>query len=163
MSKDRFFFEEDPAATGDTQLTWEEHADAFFNIIGKDRGDVSFEPHDVGVDMKTEHKATSLLDIEYGVVRADYVIHITPIHAHKNLTKLQLLNQAVLVAAKLLHSTISSTQHADIMLPRADYEVKVISLLIRDGANAWNLDTKKIEEELVPQLLEQIGKICMLA
>jgi hypothetical protein len=162
MSNDKFFFEEDPKATEATGLTWAEHTDAFFGALGKDGTGMSLEPHAVVVEMKTEHKSTSLVDVEYGTVKADYVIHITPLHPQRNLAKGNLVEQAMEATLKLLVTVVPHTLRVDICKPRPKDEIKVLSFIIREGAETWNLDTKKIEAEVVPQLLEQIGKICMI-
>lgn len=166
--KDRFFFEEDPEAGAESGLTWEEHTDAFLNFLGdsgniKDKAGISLEPMQTGVDMKTEHHITRLLDIEYGVVKSDYVIHITPIHPHKNLTAEAVLKKAVLAAIAILGQIIPTTLPVRVFLPRKDFEVKAISFVVVDGAEAWNLDHAEIKDKAVPELVEQIEKICMQA
>lgn len=170
MSTDKFFFEEDPEASEGTGLTPEEHTDCFLtaleaNGIIKDRGFLpSLDPFQVQAETaKTQHKTTGLIDIEYGIAKSDYVLHITPLHHQKNLTNKNLLDAAVKTAVMELNKIVPPTMHVDIFLPRHDYEIKATSFVIKDGGDAWNLDRDKIETEVVPQLVELIGKICMRA
>lgn len=168
MSKDKFFFEEDPEASEESSLNWTEHAATFFHALEdhgliEDRPVMDLAPMTPTIEMNTAHKVTSLVDIEYGTVKADYAIHITPIHPRKNLIKEELLHEAVRLAVVLLNRVIPTSSVVSIFMPRKDWEIKVISFVVKDGADTWNLDTKKIEEETVPQLLEEIGKICMKA
>lgn len=165
MSDNKFFFEEDPAAE-ESGVTWNEHADTFFHGLKeadllKEREKIDFAPMGTQVEMQTEHKTTKLVDIEFGVVKSDYVIHITPVHSTKNLTKRPLLEEAVKHAVVELNKVVPSNLNVEIFLPREDYEIKAISFIIREGADAWNLDMKKLSNEVVPKMLEDIGKICM--
>lgn len=168
MSKDKFFFEEDPSAAPDSGMTWDEHSDTFFSVleeagIAKTRDSLSLEPIEAKPQMQVQKKRTTLVEIEFGKVRNDYVIHITPIHPHKNLKNDRLLKYAVGEAVKLLNQYVPQNVSVAIWLPRDDYEIKSTSFVIKDGAEAWNLDIEKLENSAVPELLDQITQICMKA
>lgn len=166
---DTFFFEEE----GDDGLaiggTGKEQADTFMSMLEsegiiKERGAiVSFDPIKNAPDSDTKKATTTLVEIEYGTVKGDYVLHVTPIHPHKNLAKKQLLEAAVKQTIIILNNIVPPTLKVDIFLPRADYEIKATSYVIRQAADAWNFDSGRIETVVVPQVLEQVGKICMLA
>lgn len=168
---DKFFFEEDTDGVEDTGMTWAEHTSTFLDTLKKE-GYIKETSSDFDLggvkkaetDMSTKHVHNSLVDVEFGTVRTNYVIHITPTHPHKNLAHQKLLEQAVRSAIIILNNgIIPPNLDVDIFLPRDDYKIKSISFTIKDGAEAWNLDVSKIEKEAVPKLLDQIGKICMAA
>jgi len=169
MGNNRFFFEEDPEAKEETGLTWGEHTNTFIDVLKKDgfikEGDAAIALGDTlkaeADVVKTKHSKNSLLDIEFGIIQSNYAIHITPLHPHKNLTNPKALDRAVREAVIILNKIIPPNLQVDIFLPRADYELKAISFVIREGAEAWNLDAANLENIAIPQLMEQIGKVCM--
>lgn len=167
--EDTFFFEEDTEGGLDTGVTGAEQADTFLSVLEgegiiKDRGPLtSFDQMKNVSEADTKVTKTSLVEIEYGIVKGDYVIHITPIHPQKNLLKKNLLEAAVKQTVIILNKTIPPTLSVDIFLPRSDYEIKAMSYVIRQATDAWNFEVSKIETEAIPQILEQVGKICMMA
>lgn len=166
---DTFFFEEDVDGGTDTGVTGKEQAEAFLSvleeagIIKEGSALTSFDPLKSAADSDTKKAKSSLVEVEYGVVRGDYAIHVTPVHPQKNLTKKSLLDAAIKSTVVILNKTIPPTLKVDIYLPRADYEIKATSYVIRQAVDAWNFDTSVIEKEVIPQIMEQVGKICMLA
>lgn len=171
MSNDKFFFEEDPEGAKDSGITWEEHTDTFMNVL-KDGGFIkegieAFSldtPLTAQADVSNTKKVRNVfVEIEYGIIQSNYAVHITPIHAQKNLTKQTLLNLAIKQAVFILNQHIPPSVRVEIFMPRPDYEIKAISFVVKEGAEAWNLDTAKIEIEAIPKLLEEIAKICMQA
>ena len=172
MSNDKFFFEEDPESEKDSGISWEEHTDTFLSVLKKEGylQDLPFDKLSLGSEMKaeadrneTKHVTSSLLDIEFGVIQSNYVLHITPVHAQKNLSKPALLNEAVKTAVILMNQVIPANLDVKIFMPRVDYPVKAVTFSIAGGGEAWNFDQTQLETEVVPKMLEQIGKICMLA
>lgn len=168
MGKDTFFFEEDPVAE-DSGITAKEHADTFFSALEtegiiKDRqGISSFDQLKNEAAQSTEKKRNALVEVEFGVVNDDYVLHVTPTHPHKNLQKRQLFEVAVRECVILLNQVVPTTLTVDIYLPQPDWEIKATSFIIRGGADAWNLDVQKIASETVPLILERVAKICAQA
>lgn len=168
MGKDTFFFEEDPAAGDDSGVTGEEQADTFLSVLAeggiiKDRSSLtSFDPMKAAADADTKKTKTAMVEIEYGIVKGDYVIHVVPTHPHKNLKNQKLLEHAIRQTVLMLNKEIPGTLKVDIYLPRADFEIKATSYVVRDAADAWNFDATKVEA-LIPAILEQVGKICMMA
>lgn len=170
MSKDdTFFFEEDPEAVPGTELTPEEHANTFLSLLEdsgiiQDRTPLSeFDKQLTNVsEINTKKLRTSLVEIEYGTIKADYVLHVIPIHPNKNLKAVELLNLAIKTTVQLLNKIVPTTLRVEIFLPRPDYEIKATSYIIRDAVEAWNFDAKPIEE-IIPTILEQVGKICMMS
>jgi hypothetical protein len=165
---DSFFFEEDPKAQPDTGLTPEEHANTFLTILEdggiiKDRSPLtSFDPMKNVSEMNTQKVQTNLVEVEYGIVKNDYVVHVIPIHPHKNLKDKRLLDQALQATILILNKIVPTTLNVDIYLPRADFEIKATSYVIREAADSWNFDSKAIEAA-IPTIMEQVGQICMKA
>lgn len=166
---DTFFFEEDTGGGLSSGVTGAEQAATFLSVLEESgilkEGSplTSFDQMKNTADMNTKKLKTSLVEIEFGVVKEDYVIHVTPVHAQKNLGQRQFLEAAIKATVVLLNKFIPPSLSVDIYMPRADFEIKATSYVIRQAADAWNLDTAKIETEVVPQILEQVGKICMMA
>lgn len=166
---DTFFFEEDTEGGLDTGVSGEEQADTFLSVLeeaGILKGGsplISFDPIKNASDADTKKINTTLLEIEYGTVKGDYVLHVTPTHPQKNLAKRQLLEAAIKQTVIILNNSVPPTLKVDIYLPRSDYEVKATSYIIRQAADAWNFDSNQIEAVVIPQVLEQVGKICMMA
>jgi len=166
MSKDKFFFEEDPEATEDTKASWEEHGDTFFNVLADtgvvQTGKFDMSPMTATVEtfIKVDNKVVQL---EYGIVGDDYVIHVTPIHAKKNLLKEPLYKQALYHCITELNKLIPYDVQVDIYKPQDDWQIKATSFLIRGGATAWNLDRDKIAETVIPNIMTKVTEVCMRA
>lgn len=161
--KDRkFFFEEDP------ELEETIKSGVFFQELeksgiiktteGMDMNPLTPEP-----ESKTKTERTATVEVEFGRVKDDYVLHVTPIHPRKNLKKRALLESAVKTCVVNLNKVVPPSLRVDIYLPQDDWEIKAISFIIRDGWTAWNLDRDKLEAETVPTLLTEVGAICMKA
>jgi hypothetical protein len=168
MSKDTFFFEEDPQAEGASGLTGKEHAEAFFSVLEqegiiKDRQGVeAFDELKAQSEISTQTERTSLVEVEYGIVKADYVVHVTPIHPVRNLSQRPLFEQAVKQCVVLLSKAVPVSLRVDIYLPQPDWQIKATSFVIRDAADTWNFDAKAVEAA-IPDILEQVTKICAQA
>lgn len=168
MADDKFFFEEDPDAKGDSGITWSEHTTTFLSVLEtegvlRERKEISLDPMMPQSEMQTQHLKTTLLDIEYGIVKDDYVLHVTPLHPRKNLTNTNLLSEAMRAMIVLLNAEVPTTLRVEIFKPRADWEIKATSFIIKEGATAWNLDRGKIESVIIPKIMEQVSAICMKA
>lgn len=158
----KFFFEEDP------ELEETIKSGVFFEELEKSGIIKSTEGMDMNpltpeAESKTQVKRTGTVEIEYGRVKNDYILHVTPIHPRKNLTKRSLLELAVKTCVVTLNKVVPPSLHVDIYLPQEDWEIKAISFIIRDGWNAWNLDRDRVEAETVPALLDEVGAVCMKA
>jgi hypothetical protein len=166
---DTFFFEEDTDGGLETGVTGEEQAATFMAALEnegilKERGALtSFDPMQAVSDADTKKARNVTVEVEFGIVKGDYVLHVTPIHPQKNLLKKSLLEAAIKQTVIILNKTVPPTLQVDIYMPRPDYEIKATSYVIRQATDAWNFDTSKIEIEVVPQILEQVGKICQMA
>ena len=166
MSKDKFFFEEDPQAGEDSGLTWGEHAEAFMGALKEDglaQSGLSLEPMDAQSDMDMTTVKNSLIELQYGTVGDDYVIHITPTHPQKNLKLKPLLDEAMKTTITILAAYVPVSLRVDIHPPQKDWEIKATSYLIRGGATAWNLDRAELESKALPEMIDKVGQICMKA
>jgi hypothetical protein len=168
MGKEDLFFEEDPKAPEETKMTWEEHSDTFFGVlqgegIVSNREDMSMAPMGVVPEMSAKVQKNGVVEIEFGVVKDDYTVHITPIHPKKNLSNQALFKEALKEAVTILNGVVPPELKVDIFLPRPDWEIKATSFVVRGGATAWNLDHTRIEKATVPLLLEAVTAVCMKA
>lgn len=157
----KFFFEEDPESSGN-DVSWSEHSETFFDQI-KDLGIIqkeSLAPHGVSVDMQMQKMETTLIRIEYGVVRQDYVIHTIPTHPRKNFSNPAVLKQAMYQTISRLQQVIPLDLQVDVYPPDPQWEVKAVSYVVRKGSDAWNLDRAKLENEILPEVKLALTDLC---
>lgn len=157
----KFFFEEDPSSSSN-DINWSEHSDTFFEQI-KDMGILQKEnmaPHGIVIDMQVKKMETTLIRIEYGIVKEDYVIHTIPIHHKKNFSREDVLKQAMYQTVVRLQKIIPADLQVDIYPPDTDWHVKAISYVIRRGSDAWNLDREKLENEVLPDIKLFLTELC---
>jgi hypothetical protein len=161
--KGGLFFEPDPEASPASELTWEEHGDTFSSGIAEAgaHGEISFAPIEASVDMITEKKHTSLVEIEFGVMGNDFLVHITPLHGQKNLTKPHVFQAAMTDVVKIMNEYVPTDLQVDIFLPRQDYEIKATSFKIRGGNDAWNFDVATFKVEAIQRILDTVTEHCL--
>lgn len=169
MTKQKFFFEEDTSVSGQEEsgITWDEHADTFFNVLegaGVTADKDSLAPKGVETERyKTTSKKTQLLELEYGIIKEDYVIHITPCHPHRNLTQRTALAEAVKACVFALNDIVPFDLKVRLHLPQDNWEIKAISFVIEGGADAWNLNRETLEQVTIPDIEAKVTAICMKA
>lgn len=162
--KNKFFFEEDTEEIS-SGVTPQEQADVFgaaLDGIGVSGFSDSMEPLEaITKRMEIKEIKNTLLHIEYGIVDKDYVLHITPIHPHRNFMDKTKMRRAIEETIILLNKVIPFDIKVEIHLPREDWEVKVLSFVARGGAEAWNLNTKDLDDLIELKLDQAITSICM--
>lgn len=162
----KFFFEEDPKAE-ESGVSWQEHADSFYNHLGVDVKNVdkqkdAFAPMTpVAMTIKMKTINDKVIEIEYGQMGDDYVIHIKPIHPTRNLAKEASLLLAMRTTIALLNTVIPYDLRVEIYKPEPQWEMKFTTYKIIDGMNAWNLKIDKLENEVIPQIQGNLTQICM--
>lgn len=166
MNKEKFFFEQDAEATEETSASWQEHGDAFFNVLA-DTGVIKEGSFDMAPMQATPETFTKVdnkvVQLEYGVVGDDYVLHVTPIHPKKNLAREDLYKQGLYHCIVALNTVVPYDLQVDIYKPQDDWQIKATSFLIRGGATAWNLDRDKIASDVIPLILKTVTEVCMRA
>lgn len=162
----KFFFEEDTEEIISSGVSSEEQADIFGSSLegmGVSGAPDSMEPISYEIKpMKVKEKKTNLLLIEYGVVDQDYVLHITPTHPKWNFTDNKKLRTAIETVVIILNQIVPFDLKVEIHLPKEDWEVKVISFVIRGAANAWNLELEPLDAIIEKEVDVKLASICML-
>lgn len=157
MTKPKFFFEPDESSE-DSGLTTPEQANTFFDTL-REAGIIKENPADdmevkqVSVTGTRDKLETRVVLVEYGIYNNDYSIHITPTHSVKNLASDSEVRQLLMKVIPVVNEYVPTTLQVDLFLPRTDWKMKVISLVIKGGASAWNLDTDRIAKECAPRIL----------
>jgi hypothetical protein len=163
--KPKFFFEADNQSE-EYSLSSQEHADSFFSTL-QAAGIIQEAPlkdldeQKVEADAAMRKVENKVLCVEYGTYQANYAIHITPTHPQKNLKSQADVERALWELVKILHDYVPQTVQVDLFLPRKDWQMKVISAVIKDWEQAWALDIKKLEEEGIPALFQGVEKVIM--
>lgn len=165
MSKPKFFFEADNLGQ-EYSLTSQEHADTFFSTLQtagiiKDSPLENMEAKTVQADASMQKLENKLLQLEYGVYQENYAVHITPVHPQKNLKDNAQVNRALLELAFILKEFVPDSVHVDLFLPRKDFEMKVLSAVVRNGTKEWGFNIKEFEEKAIPKLFKAIEKVIM--
>ena len=161
--ENKFFFEEDPAEIV-TGVTPTEQADVFgatLEELGISGAPDSMEPMAAlvkRVEMKSQKN--NLVLLEYGIVDKDYVLHITPVHPKRNLTDMTKLRAAIDQVIISLNKIIPFNIRVEIFLPRDDWEIKVLSFVVREGAQSWNLNPTELDTLIEGEILPTVADIC---
>jgi hypothetical protein len=160
--KPAFFFDNDSVPHITEMSVSTEGSNLFFDAL-KDAGIIQdfADEKEVGVkpDGNYDERKTQLVSLEFGVFKKDYSIHITPIHPKWNLDTQKKVDAAIMAAIRLVAAAVPPSFRIDVFQPRKDWELKVISLVIRDAASAWNFDVKEFEAEVIDKLLAEIDKV----
>lgn len=119
------------------------------------------KPEEISSAAEMKSYVGKLVTIEYGVYQNTYAVHITPTHASRNLSDDQKVYDAMYQLCTIMNKYVPPTLSVKLYPPRSDWQMKVISAVIDDGASAWNFDTAKFEGEAIPQIKEAIEKIAM--
>lgn len=164
MGDSKFFFEEDSEAQNGTGVSYEEQADIFGAAleesgVGNKLGSMAPLQAEV-TPMKLEVESNKLIQIEYGIVGKDYVVHITPTHPNRNLQSDQKLNAAIKAAILTMNQVVPFDLQVQIHLPQEDWDVKVLSFVLKDGADFWSFDQNKFKAVSIPELMQQLSAIC---
>lgn len=135
----------------------------FFDEAKKAEAEVVAGEGTLGTQVRGQMKkmATGVLEIEYGTYDNDYSIHITPVHEKKNLRNDVHVEEALKAAILALVPHVPQSVHVDIFPPRPDWKMKVISFVLRDGINAWNLDIKQLEEVAIPAIFNAVQEVIL--
>lgn len=165
MNGNKFFFEEDTSEQSPTGVGFEEQADIFSSSV-KEVGIAthmgSMKPMQASVpkiDLKViEDK---LVRVEYGVIDADYVIHITPIHDRRNLKPDAKLKRAIEASVIEMNKSIPFDLQVAIHLPQESWDVKVLSFVVKGGASAWNFDQDSFGRVAIPIIHKSVSDICL--
>jgi len=163
--KPKFFFEADEP-NSEYSLTSEEHANTFFSTLQsagiiQDSPLEDFEEKKVAADAAMSKKESKVLLMEYGTYQDNYAVHVTPIHAKKNLETPQQIKQALYHLASILNEYVPHEVQVNLFLPRDDWQMKVVSAVVLNGANVWNFDKKRLEEEGIPRIFDAIEKVIL--
>ena len=162
-SGNKFFFEEDieELSTGVTPI---EQADFFNGVVGGlgvSGALDSMEPMEAQAKrLEMKDIKNNLVMVEYGIVDKDYVLHITPLHAKRNLTNDTKLRIAIEQTMIALNKIIPFDIQVEIHLPREDYEVKALSFVARGAAVAWNLSTTDLDNLITGEIVPALTTIC---
>jgi hypothetical protein len=161
--ENKFFFEDD---SEDSSSSAKDQADVFGAILeeaGINSPIESMAPMGVVPD-KVEMKSdkTQIVSIEYGIVKNNYAIHITPTHNKRNLSSDAKMSSAIKEIITEMNKKVPYELKVAIHLPQEDWEVKALSFVIEGGADAWNFDIKDFESESIPVILEKVTQICMV-
>jgi len=163
--ENKFFFEEDSDTAGATGVSAEEQADIFGNILSESGVTSSIESMAPmvaqPVAMSTKKMENAVAVIEYGIVDKDYVLHITPVHPQRNLSADHKLNAALKAVVISLNEIVPFDLQVMIHPPQEDWKVKALSFVIKEGAEAWNFDREKFEDETVHDIAQKITDICV--
>lgn len=119
------------------------------------------KPQDVASDAKMQTVSSRLISVEYGTYQENYAIHLTPVHPVKNLSTEQKVYEAMRELVLIMNEFVPQTLQVKLHPPRADWQVKVISAVIENGATAWNFDIPKFELEAIPRIQAAIEKVVM--
>lgn len=135
----------------------------FFDEAKKAEAEVAAGKGTLGTQIRGQMKkmATGVLEIEYGTYDNDYSIHITPVHEKKNLRNDAHVEEALKAAILAIVPHVPQSVHVDIFPPRPDWKMKVISFVLRDGINAWNLDIKQLEEVAIPAMFKAVQEVIL--
>jgi hypothetical protein len=145
MSEDKFFFE------GDNEL---------FNAL-KAAGIVEESTHEVQVEASMKQMSSKVLQLEFGTYQKNYSIHVTPIHPRRNLATDNDVDRAIEKLAITLNEYVPHTLEVKIHRPMSEWKMKVISVVIEGGANAWNFDLTKLEAECIPKLFKALEGVIL--
>ena len=164
-SGNKFFFEED-AEDPISGVTHTEQADIFSDVlegIGVSANIDSMEPMGaVAKRLEMHDIKNGLLHIEYGIVDQDYVIHLTPTHPKRNLSSDTKLRSSIEKTIMCLNKVVPFDLQVEIHLPRADWEIKVLSFIVRGAATAWNIDVSYLESIIIGEIGPELTAICNL-
>jgi hypothetical protein len=162
MTKKRpFFFDPEPGVIDRPGVT--EGSSTFFNAL-KDAGivqDASEDPTQITIEGSMKEKESQIVHIEFGTCKDDYSLHITPIHDKRNLDTKYKVELAIVEAIKLIVPTLPPSFHVDVYKPRDDWQMKVISIVIRKAARAWNFEKLEFERTVIPAIVTAVEKVIM--
>jgi len=158
MTTNKFFFDEDPEAKPESKLTWQEHADSFFGTVKVAAGDDGLEKKDIEVLGEMKTFASGILKVEYGTYENNYAIHFTPHHPKWNLKTDGQVDNAVVEVMKIMSKEIPKDLRVNVFLPRKEWALKTFSLVVVDGANAWNFDRAAMEDKTIPECFDIVQK-----
>lgn len=163
MSSSKFFFEEDTSIHVEQPAQESVTEDKTFVEQLKAAGVIkeTSAPEYVSGDASMKKYQSKLLLIEYGKYRGNYAVHLTPVHPRKNLATDRQVEMAVRELAIHMNKVVPPTMNVDLFLPQAGWSVKVISAVVIDGADAWNFQIDKFENEEIQSLAKAVEKICM--
>lgn len=157
MTEKSYFFESETPAKPEPAKDR-----AFFDAL--DVAGMIQESNDL-VPVKAEASMKNLsnpvLALEYGTYQKDYAVHLTPHHPQRNLATDADVHQALREASVILNQYIPPTLQVAVSLPRADWKMKVISFVVKGGADAWNFDVPKFENEGIPKVFEAVQKVIL--
>ena len=159
MDKPKFFFDDEP----DPQ-TVADNEEFFSTLVNQGtvvqaKIDLSEKQIDVQASMKKI--GSQLVTVEFGVYQENYAIHITPIHPQRNIVNDPMLKKALRRVVVVLNEFVPYTLSVQLHLPREDWKMKVVSVVIAGGATAWNLDTDKLEVDCMPRILQAVEDVIM--
>lgn len=158
--KKPFFFDPEPATTTSPRPTV--GSGLFFDAL-KNAGVVqdADAAMPVKADGEMKEKATRYLIIEYGIYQNDYSLHLTPCDERKNLDTPTKVELAVVAALQVIKPLVPDQMRIDVYLPREDWKMKVVSVVIRGAATSWNFNPKAFEEGAVLPLFDAVQKVIL--
>lgn len=165
MSGNKFFFEEDAESEQGTGVNFKEQADIFGDSLeqaGVKSTLGSMEPlkaEPARLEMKQITNPMVLL--EYGIVDKDYVVHITPTNPQRNLQNEVKLRAAIETTILAMNKAVPFDLQVKIHLPQKDWDIKVLSFVITQGADAWNFDIPSFETTIIPDIHKKVSDICV--
>jgi hypothetical protein len=71
------------------------------------------------------------------------------------------VEEAVKAAIIAMHPSVPQNLSVHIHLPKPDWKMKVVSIVIKEGATAWNMDIPKFEKEVVPKVFSAVQEVIL--